>query len=105
MRSEHTDMPLARERSSGSRVRFPVRTTLLMLVAATVWLLSMLLSTLGAESRSGIGAIGDGAATCGEIVAKALRRGARPRRGRPRAPRLRRRGSRDPAAGACPRGA
>jgi hypothetical protein len=28
-------------------VRFPVRTTTLMFVAATVWLLSMLLSTLG----------------------------------------------------------
>src|SRR3954452_18984315 len=35
MRSEQTDVPLAVERSSGSRVRFPVSTTRLMLVAAT----------------------------------------------------------------------
>src|SRR5215217_758411 len=35
MRREQTDMPLGSERSSGSRVRFPVRTTRLMLVAAT----------------------------------------------------------------------
>jgi hypothetical protein len=39
-RSEHTDMPLGSERSSGSRVRFPVRTTRLMFVAATKGLLS-----------------------------------------------------------------
>jgi hypothetical protein len=31
----HTDMPLGSERSSGSAVRLPVITTLLMLVAAT----------------------------------------------------------------------
>src|SRR5215207_9915073 len=40
IRSEHTDMPLAVERSSGSRVRLPVRTTRLMFVAAIEWLLS-----------------------------------------------------------------
>src|SRR5919206_233663 len=34
MRREQTDRPLAVERSSGSRVRLPVRTTRLMLVAA-----------------------------------------------------------------------
>src|SRR3954451_17172747 len=34
-RSEHTGVPLPVERSSGSRVRLPVRTTRLMLVAAT----------------------------------------------------------------------
>src|SRR5688572_14339667 len=36
MRRLHTDMPLGSERSSGSRVRFPVRMTRLMLVAAMV---------------------------------------------------------------------
>ena len=35
IRSEQTDMPLDVERSSGSRVRLPVRTTRLMFVAAT----------------------------------------------------------------------
>src|ERR1700730_12802274 len=35
MRKLHTDMPLGSERNSGSAVRFPVITTLLMLVAAT----------------------------------------------------------------------
>src|SRR5829696_3056499 len=40
IRSEHTDMPLAVERSSGSLVRLPVRTTRLMFVAAMRWLLS-----------------------------------------------------------------
>jgi hypothetical protein len=35
MRMLHTDMPLGSERSSGSAVRFPVITTLLMFVAAT----------------------------------------------------------------------
>src|SRR5918999_5935515 len=39
-RSEHTDMPLDVERSSGSRVRLPVMITRLMLVAATEGLLS-----------------------------------------------------------------
>src|ERR687892_505376 len=34
-RIEHTDVPLPVERSSGSRVRLPVRMTRLMLVAAT----------------------------------------------------------------------
>src|SRR5215207_6688649 len=34
MRSLQTELPLARERSSGSAVRLPVRTTRLMLVAA-----------------------------------------------------------------------
>jgi hypothetical protein len=35
MRRLHTDMPLGSDRSSGSAVRFPVITTLLMFVAAT----------------------------------------------------------------------
>jgi hypothetical protein len=35
MRSLQTDVPLGSERSSGSAVRFPVITTLLMFVAAT----------------------------------------------------------------------
>src|SRR5438067_10707578 len=35
MRRLHTDIPLGSERSSGSAVRFPVMTTLLMFVAAT----------------------------------------------------------------------
>jgi hypothetical protein len=35
MRKLHTEEPLGSERSSGSAVRFPVITTLLMLVAAT----------------------------------------------------------------------
>src|SRR6266480_2576745 len=35
MRRLHTDIPLGSERSSGSVVRFPVMTTLLMFVAAT----------------------------------------------------------------------
>src|SRR5215207_5970327 len=34
MRSLQTELPLARERNSGSAVRLPVRTTRLMLVAA-----------------------------------------------------------------------
>src|SRR5436309_14221926 len=40
MRSLHTDVPLGSERSSGSAVRFPVITTLFMLVAATAQFLS-----------------------------------------------------------------
>src|SRR3954466_8651410 len=40
MRSEQTLLPDWRLRSSGSRVRFPVRTTRLMLVAAMVGRLS-----------------------------------------------------------------
>ena len=40
IRRLQTDMPLGSERSSGSRVRFPVITTRLMFVAATVRLLS-----------------------------------------------------------------
>src|SRR4051794_27987928 len=40
IRSEQTDIPLAVERSSGSLVRLPVRTTRLMFVAAIGWLLS-----------------------------------------------------------------
>jgi hypothetical protein len=47
MRSEQTDMPLGSDRSSGSRVRFPVRTTRLMLVAATMGLLSFCLTKFG----------------------------------------------------------
>src|SRR5271168_561611 len=35
MRRLHTEMPLGSERSSGSAVRFPVITTLFILVAAT----------------------------------------------------------------------
>src|SRR3954470_3356062 len=54
-RSEHTEVPLCSERSSGSRVRLPVRTTRLMLVAATggsFRLLRLLESSFG-ESRGG----------------------------------------------------
>jgi hypothetical protein len=40
IRRLHTDIPLGSERSSGSAVRFPVITTLLMLVAATAVFLS-----------------------------------------------------------------
>jgi hypothetical protein len=48
----HTDMPLGSERSSGSAVRLPVITTLLMLVAATALFLSSRLAPAGrAELR------------------------------------------------------
>jgi hypothetical protein len=47
MRRLQTDMPLGSERSSGSAVRFPVITTLLMFVAATALFLS-------ARSSSGV---------------------------------------------------
>src|ERR1700690_1353299 len=63
MRSLHTDVPLGSERSSGSAVRFPVRTTRLMLVAATASNpFSLFLARLSAprvgcrsESRAGRG--------------------------------------------------
>ena len=43
----HTEVPLGSERSSGSAVRFPVSTTLLMLVAATAPLPFSLFGALG----------------------------------------------------------
>src|SRR5205823_2952642 len=51
IRRLHTDMPLGSVRSSGSAVRFPVITTLLMFVAATVWFLSLLFQGLSAPLR------------------------------------------------------
>src|SRR5690349_9326145 len=51
-------MPDGSERSSGSRVRFPVRTTRLMLVAAMVVGAPFRLVVLEGESTSGIGGTG-----------------------------------------------
>src|SRR3954451_8202322 len=58
MRSEQTLLPDWRLRSSGSRVRFPVRTTRLMLVAAMVGRLSFRHFELSdGESTAGLGGI------------------------------------------------
>src|SRR3954468_14179950 len=58
MRSEQTLLPDWRLRSSGSRVRFPVRTTRLMLVAAMVGRLSFRQFELSdGESTGGSGGI------------------------------------------------
>src|SRR5215210_8081924 len=58
IRSEHTDMPLAVERSSGSRVRLPVRTTRLMFVAAIAVAPLGTEALWSAESRAGLGGQG-----------------------------------------------
>src|SRR5271154_4922353 len=87
MRSLHTDVPLGSDRSSGSAVRFPVITTLLMLVAATGSRpFSLLLVRSGAlclrssasfESRAACGRnFPDRSCRC-----RLLRRSPRPRRG------------------------
>src|SRR4051794_29915484 len=75
-RSEQTDMPLAVERSSGSRVRFPVRTTRLMFVAATVGSFlgeGVLEARRLAESRGGSGRYRGGVADCGTFLTGSLR--------------------------------
>src|SRR5215210_1099112 len=70
MRSEHTDMPLGSERSSGSRVRLPVRTTRLMFVAATEWLLSQ--TSLDSRTPS-LDRGSDPLATVPQVAAKSSR--------------------------------
>src|SRR5215213_3883143 len=90
-RSEHTARPLPVERSSGSRVRLPVRTTLLMLVAAMEAPFDSSdcsKSSVEAESRGGSGCHDRGVACCGDLLAVILRPAAKAlQMDRPRRPR------------------
>src|SRR5437763_11994655 len=65
MRRLQTDMPLGSERSSGSAVRFPVITTLLMFVAATTLSFQLVARSLRRHAAFSPSAPTESRAACG----------------------------------------